>query len=214
MKIAVFWDVQQMFTSVSEEHNDCSFAWHTHDFEQGSILLHNICEPLLDYIVLHPRRQYSSYERQVTNASCWLQEIKSVEHQIQDVQQQYDQLMEQIQDKKNQMQQLQDAIKELDVQLEDGKLQHQKVPHSFTVLICILKNLLLASFPFYVSLWTKSLQSVLSLSTIFRFLFLTSSSTRLDLRFISGDVDLNTKMRIFNEGKFNTQRFLTWDHLN
>jgi predicted nuclease with TOPRIM domain len=79
-----------------------------------------------------------------------LQEIKSVEHRIQDVQQQHDRLIEQMQDKQDQMQQLQDAIKELEAKLEEGKLQRQKVHHSFAVLFCVLKNLHLlpASFSF------------------------------------------------------------------
>jgi chromosome segregation ATPase len=59
-----------------------------------------------------------------------LQEIKSLQHQIKDVQQRHDQLTEQVKGKKNQLKQLEDTTKKLDVQLEEGKLQWQKVHSS------------------------------------------------------------------------------------
>jgi hypothetical protein len=78
-----------------------------------------------------------SYEGQVTDASWCLQEIKSGECQMKDVQQQCDQLIQQMQDKKNQLQELQNAASELDERLEEGKLRRQKVHCPFRVLICI-----------------------------------------------------------------------------
>jgi chromosome segregation ATPase len=62
-----------------------------------------------------------------TSELCYLQEIKSVERQITAVQQQHDQLIEHMKDKQNQLQQLQDATKQLDTELEERKLQRQRV---------------------------------------------------------------------------------------
>jgi septal ring factor EnvC (AmiA/AmiB activator) len=61
-----------------------------------------------------------------------LQEIKSLEHQIKIAEQQHNQLTEQVKDKRNQLKQLEDTNKKLDVQLEEGELQRQKV-HSLEV---------------------------------------------------------------------------------
>jgi hypothetical protein len=62
-----------------------------------------------------------------SNEFCCLQEIKSVERQVTAVQQQHDKLIEQTKDKQNQLQQLQDTNRQLDIQLEERKLQRQKV---------------------------------------------------------------------------------------
>jgi peptidoglycan hydrolase CwlO-like protein len=56
-----------------------------------------------------------------------LQEIKSLQRQLKDAQQQNDQLTEQVKEKQNLLRQLEDTIKKLDVQLEERKLQRQKV---------------------------------------------------------------------------------------
>lgn len=75
-----------------------------------------------------------------TSELCYLQEIKSVERQITAVQQQHDQLIEHMKDKQNQLQQLQDATKQLDTELEERKLQRQRVWHSLKVLVVCIKN--------------------------------------------------------------------------
>ena len=62
-----------------------------------------------------------------TNELSCLQEIKSVQHQITAVQQQHDQLIEHMKGKQEQLQQLQDTNRQLDTQLEERKLQRQKV---------------------------------------------------------------------------------------
>lgn len=65
----------------------------------------------------------------VTLASVpsWLQEIKSLQHQTKVAQQRHDQLTQQVKDKENELKQLEDTTRKLDVQLEEGKLQRQKV---------------------------------------------------------------------------------------
>jgi len=62
-----------------------------------------------------------------TNELGCMQEMKSVQHQIRDVQQQHDQLIEHMKGKQDQLQQLQDTTRQLDTRLEERKLERQKV---------------------------------------------------------------------------------------
>jgi hypothetical protein len=56
-----------------------------------------------------------------------MQEMKSVQHQVTAVQQQHDQLIEHMKGKQDQLQQLQDTTRQLDTQMEEKKLERQKV---------------------------------------------------------------------------------------
>jgi len=62
-----------------------------------------------------------------TNELGCTQEMKSVQHQVTAVQQQHDQLIEHMNGKQDQLQQLQDTTRQLDTQMEERKLERQKV---------------------------------------------------------------------------------------
>jgi len=70
--------------------------------------------------------------------------MKSVQHQITAVQQQHDQLIEHMKGKQDQLQQLQDTTRQLDTQLEERKLERQKVRSSLKFTVCT-ENIIRAS---------------------------------------------------------------------
>ena len=72
-----------------------------------------------------------------TNELDCLQEMKSVQHRITAVQQQHDQLIEHMKGKQDELQQLQDTTRQLDTQLEERKLERQKVRNSLKFTVCI-----------------------------------------------------------------------------
>ena len=72
-----------------------------------------------------------------TNEPGCLQEMKSVQHEIRAVQQQHDQLIEHMKGKQDQLQQLQDTTRQTDTQLEERKLERQKVRRSLKFTVCI-----------------------------------------------------------------------------
>jgi len=78
-----------------------------------------------------------------TNELSCLQEMKSVQHQITAVQQQHDQLIEHMKGKQDELQQLQDTTRQLDTQLEERKLERQKVRRSLKFTVGI-KNIIRA----------------------------------------------------------------------
>ena len=75
-----------------------------------------------------------------TSELGFMQEMKSVQHQITAVQQQHDQLIEHMKGKQDELQQLQDTTRQLDTQLEERKLERQKVWSSFKFTVYI-KNI-------------------------------------------------------------------------